>query len=243
MADEFDPFEWLKQRDPIEHVQDPLDDAGTRQAVFDRAVTRSTVRRRRSRRLIPVVAAAAVFAAAGSAVAAVLIIRSSSPDPATVLCYGDVRVDASRASVDPGDDPIAACQQAWSDSDFTEIFNDRPLPPLAACKLPSGITAVFPADRSDPCETLGIAAAGPPPRQDERIRAFSDEVTEALDDGCISMTTLEQAVRDALHAAGLDDWSVVVEPVSSTRVCGSIDIDPVAGTVRTLAVPPAPPPG
>lgn len=210
MSDEFDPVEWLKQRDPIEQVQDPQDEARTRRAVFDRVIAAPTVRRRRSRRLIPVVAAAAVLTAAGSAVAAVLLNRSSSPEPGIVLCYAEARVDASRASVDRGDDPIASCERAWADPNFTEIFDNRPVPQLAACTLPSGVTAVFPADRGDPCAALGAVPAGTESPEDGKIRQFSDQVTDALDHRCMSILDVEQTVRDALRSAGLDDWSVVV---------------------------------
>lgn len=243
MADGFDPIDWLQERDPIERVQEPQDEAGTRQAIFDRVVAGPTLRRRRSRRLIPVAAAAAVLTMAGSAVGALLIIRSSSPEPAIVLCYGDVSVDASRASVDRGDDPIAACQRAWADPDLDEIFQDRAIPALAACTMPSGVTAVFPADRGDPCEALGVAVAGPQSSQDETIRRFTDEVTDALDNGCLSIPVAEQTVRDALRSAGLDDWTVVIDPSPAGDGCGSIAIDPVAGAVRIIAIPPAPPPG
>lgn len=242
MADDFDPVAWLKTRDPLGRAPASVDEEATRRAILDRVVATSPGRRGRSRRLIPVAAAAAVLIASGSGVAAVLLTRSSNPDPVTVLCFGEASLDASRVLVERRDDPVGTCRRAWIDAEFAETFGDRPVPPLGACTLSSGLTAVFPDERADVCESLGLAMGGSTPPQDDAIRKFNDEVTDALDRECLTLVEVEQVVRDRLASTGLDDWTVVVEATALSDVCGSIAVDPIAGRVRIVAVPPAPPP-
>lgn len=241
MANEFDPIEWLRTRDPLKHTPESVLDADeTQRAIRDRVIATATSRRRRSRRLIPVAAAAAVLVASGTAVAAVLIARSSNPDPVNVLCFGEASLDASRVQVEQGRDPVAACREAWADPQYSEVFAQQQPPPLAVCVLESGVTAVFPEVQTDPCDALGLVAAGPPSSDDEALRRLTEEITEALDRGCVPTAEVERIARDALASKGLGDWTVTAASGPPSGLCGSIAIDAAGQVIRIVPIPPPP---
>jgi len=85
--------------------------------------------------------------------------------PATVLnsigCYQTASLDANTAVLArTAESPVAACARVWASA-----FPDTPQPvSFAACVLPSGVAAVFPADpKGDTCRNLGLPFLAPPP--------------------------------------------------------------------------------
>lgn len=243
MPDEFDPLDWLKAHDPLAGTDTPSTVADAeREAILDRLRRRSPSRRRRSRRLIPVVAAAAVLAASGGVAVAYLVGHSRSPSPADVLCFAEVDLDSSRAAIDRRDDPLASCAAAWRDPQHAEVFDGRSPPPLALCRLQSGIEAAFPADDGDPCRQLDLLAAADTDMDDDAaVAELTDRMATSMDQGCVSIEQAATLAAEAIDLVGLGHWGVHV-PDTADDACASVYIDTAAALVRIIPLPTTTPP-
>lgn len=235
MDDEFDPIDWLRRQDPLAAmVAGSFEAEQALQRLHDR---RRAARQRRHRRL-----AAVVVAVVGSstAVAVAAIVSGNSPAPTTVTCFADVDLSASRSSVRRGEDPIAACQRAWTDPSLSDVLVGGTPDRLAACTLSSGATAVFPADAGDPCARLGLAGQSPESPDDMAIRSLEARLVEHADGKCVPVDEFVNIADTQLAAHGLSHWDALPSATGNDGDCGTIAIDPEDQTVWIVPFPPQP---
>jgi hypothetical protein len=129
---------------------------------------------RRRRVVIAVVAATAVVVV-GTAAATLALQRAG--ERGKVHCYpiyttdfdnpqlgGDaVQIDADSAAM-----ALDICRSAWAQGYLTSTYpyidngtpTPAPAPPLIACVLPSDVVGVFPAEKGQTCEALGLPTSG-----------------------------------------------------------------------------------
>lgn len=195
---------------------------------------RRTARRRRVRRLVLVFGTLLVLA--GTAYA---LLRPPA-DSLAVTCFADADLDADRygAVLDPDDDAMAVCAQAWERGDLThpEVARGE-VPPLVSCISETESRWVFPASSSDFCATLGLPEAGPPLEGDPVLELSSRLESYAESEGCITMEQAEVQVREILDDLGLDEWAVTVQPPVAGRPCASFGVDPQNSRILVIPAP------
>lgn len=238
MNDELDPIEWLRRHDPlVQATADPSDRERGLERLRERI--RSERRRRNQRRAI--IAAVAIAGSSTAAGVAAVILTRTSPDPTSVTCFAAADLDANRAVVGLDDDAVAACRAAWNDPSQREILTGSIPDQLAACRLPSGATAVFPADSGDPCAALGLDAGAAHGPDDAALRAVEQRLVDHLDGNCVPVDDLVALAQADLNEHDLGHWTAVSSSESDSGSCGSISIDTSTETVWVVPLPPMPP--
>ena len=218
------------------------------------------------RRRVPRIAVLAGAVSLSVAVAAYALVTRPSSKPQNVACFAAADLTANTAVV--GVDargPVAACAGLWAKGPLGPL--PRPLPPLRACLLESGVVGVFPeAAGRDVCLDLGLAAASSPapptteaagtrlapddPIVDHtRFFAFRDAVlSRFVGQDCMGAVAAEAVVREELDRAGLDGWTVTTgvgadgAGFSAERPCASLNFHPEIWSVDLVPVP-VPPAG
>jgi hypothetical protein len=141
-----------------------------------------------------------------------------------------------------GNDPVAACRNAWTAG---QIGPGGPPPSLVACILPSGQAGVFPAAAADDdvCGRLGLApVGGPSPLGSTSVPAvfaMRDRVVAALQRSCLSGQQAVDLVESELRRAGLSGWTVTTTtPFTPGRPCASPGFDEPGQRVLIVPIPP-----
>jgi hypothetical protein len=175
--------------------------------------------RRRIRRLA--LAVALLAGTAAGAVAASGLLSADDVIVDNVACLrtpGQDLGDATWVPTQP--DPVAACADLW----VRGPVGEGGAPPLVACGGRDETVRVMPADSDAICGRLGLEPLGPEyeafARAQAEAQAVAGSVTTARGGCPATAAPLFESMRDALAAAGLDDWRVIPpanpEPVQPT---------------------------
>lgn len=146
-----------------------------------------------------------------------------------VVCRAEPRVDADATVVEPKTDPIAACRALMQTE--TDGADDN----LVACVGAGGAVEVFPGSDST-CAELGLVLADPEPTPYNLATIdLQERLVERINlEPCRPVSDVAALVKDILRDAGLEGWTVVVEPESVNGICGKADVDPVDRTVLVV---------
>jgi hypothetical protein len=166
-----DALHRLRRANPVPAEEAPAADSPQARATFERIVAtapESPVRQRRVwwRRTWILLPGVALVAAAGYG-----LFREVT-QPLVTVCYSAPNLLASRAEVQGGDRPVAACEALWRPGGR---FNTQghPVPALEACVLASGGVGVFPqAPGTDVCSALSLAHITTGPRHGTQDQAL-----------------------------------------------------------------------
>ncbi len=111
------------------------------------------------------------------------------------------------------------------------------VPPLTGCVNDAGTLIVLPTDNPKVCERLGMAVYTPPSKDTNSMVDVENQLVEQINPHvCPSFDDARRIAEDALTAAGIDDWTVVVsQPPTHQRPCPSLAFDHT--TRRILLVP------
>lgn len=257
MSGEADPFELLRQANPVDAETLPGPDSSEAQAQLARILSqprperslrgrlpggrlrgrlpggRPHGRRRRLPYLVPVVAALVV----GAGAAAWALTRGASR-PLTIGCYAAPSLNADTAVIAADRrSPTDACQALWQQGALGPAQPGE----LQACILASGAIGVFPNRRGgDVCKQLALAPAGtaqPPPA--DRIVELKDRLVDRfLAAGCLSEQDAKAIVREQLDRLNLRTWTV--RPTASftaARPCATLGFDTEAHAVLLIPAP------
>jgi hypothetical protein len=179
--------------------------------------------RRWPRRITRLALAVALLAgtAAGAVAASGLLRTDDEVIVDGVACLRTPGQDLDDATWIPTQpDPVAACAELW----VRGPVGEGGAPPLVACGGRDETVRVVPADSDAICGRLGLAPLGPGyeafARAQAEARAVVGSVTRARGSCPATAAPLFETMRDALAAAGLNDWRVVAparpEPVQPT---------------------------
>lgn len=249
MTDKRDPFEILRRANPIDRERLPdVSESAHGRALMEEIVTMETptaqtlgarplqlprsrlIRNRRV--LIPGLVVAIL------SVGFTFYALRQVTEPLTIGCYARADIEADTAVVGAdGGSAVAACEELWRQG----AFGAGPVPPLAACVLPSGAVGVFPSSGQDTCGTLGLAAveSGSYPEEfDEVVGLRTALVDEFLARGCVSEQQAVDLVKEEFRARGLGQWTVEVSgSFTAERSCASLAFEPEAKKVSLVPVP------
>lgn len=262
MNEQFDPFELLRQLNPVSREEVRGEASSERaQASLERILREGRPPRRRSpqrrsarlrwrRGYVLVLIALAV----GVATAAWALTRTAT-ETLTVGCYATVDLQA-RTVVVPADDrsPTATCAEIWQRGDFGSVS----VPQLEACVLPSGAVGVFPSPAGRACEDLRLVPVGPEPpapspgrtttspkppdAPQATVRTLKDRLVDTfLAKSCMNEHKATAAVHAELRKLHLGDWGVRSNaPFSTARPCASLAFDEEHRIVLLVPIPRTP---
>lgn len=241
-----DPFDILRQANPVDPNQLPDADSPEGQALLEtilRQPRRQPVRARlprfllrgpRRRYLVPVIAVLGL----GAGAVGWALTRGVS-EPLTIGCYAAPDLQAKTAVV-PADGraPIAACRELWRLGEF----GAQTPPPLQACVLPSGAIGVFPKHQQDTCHALGLPAVPSTyePSANPVIRLKHRLVDRFLTEKCILEQRARELVEAELARLRLADWRIEsTAPFTAARPCATLAFDTKRRIVMLVPAPPS----
>jgi len=234
-----DPFNILRDHDPVDFATLPDADSASAQALFE-AITatprpdRSRVHRRR--RIIALAVLAAMLAAA------TWVALTRNITAVDVACYATTDLDGDRVGISPAVAPtVDLCVIPWEEGPLTNPNMARgKVPPLTGCVTTEGVLAVFPTDDPTICESLGLVAPNSS-KQPNRLGSIAQTEAEIVDyiagEECVAPGEAEVRVRSILDNNGLEDWTITRQPTRTGRPCTSIAFDTSAKTVILVPHP------
>lgn len=235
-----DPFDEAAELNPFAGEFDEMTDADEALLlrILESPVTGQTpaLLRSGSRRRRWLVGGAVGVAVVATAAFAYLH-REQASNPTGVLCYATAGLDGDRAVLPPDVDPVAACQEPWTDGTFSHAG----APPLAGCVNDAGVATVLPGDRSV-CSRLGLAELEPG-RSDEQqaIVELGDQLQGAFYADCIHQDDAMTLAQQFLDESGLEGWTVqLAEDFPPGMECGLASVLPDTKTVIVGGARPAP---
>jgi hypothetical protein len=173
---------------------------------------------------------------AGSASGAAAWIATRSPTVTTTVgCYSEVSLHPKATVVVAAGSGTAvqACRSVWATGSFARP--GAPVPPLAACVLPTGYVGVFPATGGDPCATLGLPVASGASPDDTKALAVQDYLSDQFTRRCVPPSEGVDLARAELERVGLHGWTVrAAAPRDPTDTCSSVAVDQATKTITVV---------
>jgi hypothetical protein len=239
MPIERDPFDILRDHNPVDTSTLPTADSPSARALFERITAiprpdRSPARRRH--RIIALAVLAAVLAAA------TWVALTRDVTEVSVVCYQSTDLNSDRVGIEPAVAPtVNLCVAPWEEGPLTNIaVTPGDIPPLTGCVTAGGVLAVFPTDDPTVCESLGLATPNPsqpPDRLDSIAQTEAEIVDYIAGEECVAPSEAEGRVRSILDDDGLKDWAITHQPTGTDRPCTSIAFDTAAETVILVPRP------
>lgn len=106
--------------------------------------------------------------------------------------------------------PVEQCREAWEAGSFEAFGTSRPPEDLASCVGTGGHALVVPGKDPETCMELGLLALDPATTTEGLAQiSLQTQLSDYLVSvRCTDADTLTKFVDGALHAVGLEDWSV-----------------------------------
>lgn len=243
MPSEHDPFDILRDYDPVDRTALPSPDSPAARTLFEQITTSTTSHRRSVGRRRVLLAVAVLAIAAVAATTWVALMRPVSE--LSVVCYAATSVDGDRVGVAASSAPsVDVCVEPWADGQLTNPdVEPGEVPPLTACVTDDGVLAVFPTDDRTICQSLDLGVPDPnqPAGTLTEIAAARDAIVAYIaGETCASIGDAELRVRTILDGHGLNVWRVESQPPHVDRPCASIAFDVDAKTVFLVPHRPRP---
>jgi hypothetical protein len=237
-----DPWDRLREANPVPWEEAPSPDSPQARALLERIIATPPevrpARRRIARRRLWVLVPVALLAAAGASYGLVRSVRQ----PLIIACYQQPGLRSDRAVVPAtGGNPVAACGLLWRPGGKFNPTGQGSVPPLTACVLESGATGVFPSlPGSDTCSALGLARPGGRPSEqgeNQRVLELQDALATEFLSRCDGSEQAMDVVQQQLMRYGLQGWRVVARmPFTEREPCASVAFDVPHRTISLVPV-------
>jgi len=214
----YDPFDQIRQGNPVPKTQVPDADSDIGVAIYNRITPTAT--RRPARRMRIVIALGALLALTATA-----WIVTRQPNNATgVACYQGVTLDTDAVVIPAQQLSPADCEPYWLDGSLTNPTLDSIPPTLIGCVNEAGTLDVFPTADPAVCTNNGLTPYEPVPLDQPEL-VLDEELSNLLGVGtCLPMADADLAVKQILTDLHLDNWSVTTQPPTPDRPCASYSL-------------------